>query len=98
VKLPGIAAAALLAAGLIATPGQTEAAPTKAAPDNTTTTREFGNGPERNEIAATLPEAAAPNALSTATPATKPKTHGYPRQNDCANTRKTRPTSRSSSG
>jgi hypothetical protein len=78
VKLPGIAAAALLAAGLIATPGS-------AAPGNadTPTTREFGNGPERNEIAATIPEAAGASTL-LATPATsKPKTHqGYPRQND----------------
>ncbi|NMO51895.1 peptidase M28 [Actinoplanes sp. TBRC 11911] len=72
-------AAALLAAGLITAPSHATAAQKDPAPG--TTTREFGNGPERNEEAATTPEAATLNALRTA-PTTKPKPHGYPRQND----------------
>jgi hypothetical protein len=76
VKLPGFAAAALLAAGLIAAPGS--AAPP--APGNTTT-REFGNGPERNEVAAIIGEVADANALRAA-PATKTKPQGYPRRHE----------------
>lgn len=91
--LPGIAAA-LLAAGLLVAPAQGQATAGQAtagqatpglaaegdpAPGNTT--REFGNGPERNQEAATTPEVAALNALRS-TAATKPKPDGYPCQNE----------------
>jgi hypothetical protein len=64
------------------------------------TTREFGNGPERQETAATAPEVRG----SAATPLTAtqdqrwtPKRKGYPARPTCASTHRTRPTSRSSS-
>ncbi|MET0415062.1 MAG: M14 family zinc carboxypeptidase, partial [Actinoplanes sp.] len=70
--------AALLTAGLLASPAAAD-------PSNSpNSTREFGNGPERSETAALLPEAntarvlAAPDAPDTRW---TPKRQGYPRQN-----------------
>jgi hypothetical protein len=69
--------AALLAAALLTSPAS--AAPSDPVP-RTGTTRDFGNGPERNEIAATAP--AGTVAPLTAEPEQRwaPKPRGYPRQ------------------
>jgi hypothetical protein len=69
-------AAVLLTAGLFATPAH-------AGPDDRPSTRDFGNGSERNATAATAPAAAAATALRAA-PETRwaPARQGYPRQHD----------------
>jgi len=69
-------AAVLLTAGLFA-------APAHAGPDDQPSTRDFGNGSERNATAATAPEAAAATALRAA-PETRwaPARQGYPHQHD----------------
>ncbi|MCA2218339.1 M14 family zinc carboxypeptidase [Jidongwangia harbinensis] len=71
--------AVLLAAGLL------PAAPAAAAPpDPAPSTRDFGNGPERRETAASGAPAAAAAALRGAAPAARwtPKRQGYPRQTE----------------
>lgn len=67
--------AALLTAGLIVVPAHTSAL---AAPGDAST-RDFGNGPERNEVAAVAP-AAVTTLAATEAPAWKPARRGYPRQ------------------
>ncbi|XVV16887.1 M14 family zinc carboxypeptidase [Actinoplanes sp. CA-131856] len=56
--------------------------PVPAHADDRASTREFGNGPERNEVAAT--DSAAARILSAAAPgaAWKPGRQGYPRQHE----------------
>jgi hypothetical protein len=69
--------AVLLAAGLLANPAT--AAPAEPSP-RTGPTREFGNGPERNEIAATAPEATATTLTAEPEQRWTPAQRGYPRQ------------------
>ena len=71
--------AVLLTAGLAANPAY--AAP--ADPDQPST-RDFANGAERNDIAATVPPAADASALRAAGPETRwaPARQGYPRQHE----------------
>ncbi|MEU7906900.1 M14 family zinc carboxypeptidase [Actinoplanes sp. NPDC049118] len=76
--------AVLLAAALVSNPAS--AAPADP-PPGAPSTRDFGNGPERNEIAATAPEASAESARSAplgAPPDSRwtPKRQGYPRHTD----------------
>lgn len=84
--------AALLAAALTSNPAPAApAGPTPAAPgapaSGAPSTRDFGNGPERNEVAATAPAASA-EAARAAPPGAAPQTRwapghrGYPRRND----------------
>ena len=63
-------AAALLMTGLLGNPAL-------AAPDDNPSTRDFGNGPERNSVAAELP----PTGQSASTFKIATGTTGYPRQN-----------------
>ncbi|WP_205650605.1 M14 family zinc carboxypeptidase [Actinoplanes solisilvae] len=67
---------ALLTAGLIVVPVPASAAPDGAAAPST---REFGNGPDRNEVAAADPAAAVLSAESAA-PAWRSARQGYPRR------------------
>jgi hypothetical protein len=73
--------AVLLAVGLGSNP--VSAAPADPAP-RTPATRDFGNGPERNEVAATATEAGANAATLGAAPDQRwtPKRQGYPRQHE----------------
>jgi hypothetical protein len=66
-----------MAAGLLTNPAA--AAPADPSP-GTGTTREFGNGPERNEIAATAPEATATTLSAEPEQRWTPAPRGYPRQ------------------
>ncbi|HET6534127.1 MAG TPA: M14 family zinc carboxypeptidase [Actinoplanes sp.] len=69
-------AAVLLLVGLGATPAHAD-------PADQPSTRDFGNGPERNQVAAALPAPADAAALRVA-PQTRwtPSRQGYPRQNE----------------
>ena len=71
----------LLAVGLGVQPAA--AAPADPAP-RTPSTRDFGNGPDRNEVAATAPESAAAAATLGAAPEERwrPGRQGYPRQHE----------------
>jgi hypothetical protein len=73
--------AVLLAVGLGSNP--VSAAPADPAP-RTPATRDFGNGPERNEVAATATEAGATAATLGAAPDQRwtPERQGYPRQHE----------------
>ncbi|BBH71471.1 hypothetical protein ACTI_81560 [Actinoplanes sp. OR16] len=68
---------ALLTATLLATP-----APAGAAPGDSPSSRDFGNGPERNEIAALETFAARTLGAADAAQGTTRKQRGYPRQNE----------------
>lgn len=71
----------LLAVGLGVQPAA--AAPADPAP-RTPSTRDFGNGPDRNEVAATAPESAAVATTLGAAPEERwrPGRQGYPRQHE----------------
>jgi hypothetical protein len=76
--------AVLLAVGLGSNPvSAAPAAPADPAP-RTPATRDFGNGPERNEVAATATEAGANAATLGAAPDQRwtPERQGYPRQHE----------------
>jgi hypothetical protein len=76
--------AVLLAAGLLSSPASAAPAPAPAPGPGASSTRDFGNGAERNEVAATVPETAAAAAFRDlgAAPTTRwtPRRQGYPRQ------------------
>lgn len=73
--------AVLLAAGLLANPATAAPAPSPAAAPST---RDFGNGPERNEVAASGALAESGTGALRAAPETRwaPARQGYPRQNE----------------
>jgi hypothetical protein len=66
--------AGLLAAGLLT-------APASADPPRPASTREFGNGPERHELAATVPDTSMLAALTAPDTRWTPQRQGYPRRN-----------------
>ncbi|MEU4420773.1 M14 family zinc carboxypeptidase [Actinoplanes sp. NPDC024001] len=73
--------AALLTAALLTNPAA--AAPDAVSNDRVPSTRDFGNGPDRNETAAVAPEAAAARLLTAPEAADSrwtPRPRGYPRQ------------------
>jgi hypothetical protein len=72
--------AAVLAAGLLTAPGAAVAAPAVPAPA-APSTRDFANGPERNSVAATLPEqVATASATEPGQRRWEPRRQGYPRR------------------
>jgi hypothetical protein len=76
-SLTATAAVVLLTVGLMSHPASAE--------PSGPSTRDFGNGAERNDIAATIPELASADALrAAAAPETRwaPSRQGYPRQNE----------------
>lgn len=86
--------AALLAVGLGS--GPASAAPADP-PPRAPSTRDFGNGPDRNEVAATAPEVSAAAALDAAGQQRwRPKRQGYPRHTELRVYPETPPTGRSS--
>jgi len=75
--------AVLLAVGLGSGPASAAPAAPADPPPRAPSTRDFGNGPDRNEVAATAPEVSAAAALgATAEQRWTPKRQGYPRHTE----------------